>query len=520
MTAITGRRRMDHSIFALLLLKRGMKSICKELHVGKERVREVREKARGLGYLDGSAKPPLAPLPLFPDPVDGRSLRTSEQDAALYEEIDWITERLTVGWKPITVFEELPVKDVSRSSFYRFMDRHGLYKIAQGLKDPVLTAPIIHEPGEALILDWGKIRDVFDPETQTERPLWAFIGVLGFSRYMMVRLVWTNDVATTFDALESMFREIGGIADKVTTDNPKCFSITASRYDPVLNPAFIRFAAHHDFKIECLPGYRANLKGKVEKLVPYVRRLFQAYPEKFVSLGHAQAYMDRKTSIANERKHGTTRLQPLTVFLEKEADVLKPLPAMAYEREEIAYPKVRRDSFVRFDNKFYAVSDDNVGKDTIVLATKDNVSIYRGGQLLEVYDRIKDPYQTHAIKEHLKRPWQKVEENNLHYLHMAQRIGPNVSRFVHALIHRGQGFVDTRKIWGVLSLEKKYKASAIDEAAATALAMGELSSRFVETLIRLHSLPQEKQPKPNTAAASKFSRPMTVYKEQLSLLKH
>jgi transposase len=60
---------------------------------------------------------------------------------------------------------------------------------------------IVHQPGEALILDWGKLRDVVDPNTGKKRCLWAFVGVLGFSRYMMVRLVWSNETQVTLQAL-------------------------------------------------------------------------------------------------------------------------------------------------------------------------------------------------------------------------------------------------------------------------------------------------------------------------------
>ena len=338
---------------------------------------------------------------------------------------------------------------------------------------------------------------------------------------MTVRLVWTNDVVTTLDAMECMFREIGGVPSRMTSDNPKCFSLKADRYDPVLNPALQRFAAHYnDLVIECLPPRDPKKKGKVEKMVPFVRRLFEAYPKDWVSLEHAQSYMDKKIGIANQRRHGTTCLKPIEVFLEKEKPALKSLPPLSYEREEVSYPKVRRDGFVRFANKYYAVADENINEDAVVLATEKLVSIFRKGKLLEVYDRIVDKYQTHAIKEHLKKPWQKVEENNLHYLELANKIGPEVSRFIHILISRGQGFVDTRKIWGVLSLEKKYPREVINSAVAEALRVGELSSRFVETLVQLHKIPKTVSPKEKgseVTGTSKFSRPMSVYQEQIDM---
>lgn len=518
---------MDRSILEKLLLGRGVEKIALEVKVGKRRVREVREKAIAHEYLDATGKapglvaPPLAPLPLFPDPQDGRTLRLSPQEILITGKLDWIKERLIAGWSPITIFEEIELKDVGRSSFYRFLDRHSLHDLGKSYRKDSLTPPIIHAPGEALILDWGKLRDVFDPETKKRRTLWAFVGVLGHSRYMMVRLVWTNDTPTTLSAIENMFQELGGVPRRLTSDNPKCFALQADQYDPLLNPALCRFAAYYDFRMECLPPADPEKKGKVERMMPYVRRLFESYPKDFVSMEHAQLHLSRKLSIANERRHGTTCQKPLSIFLEQEAVTLKALPALAYEREEVAYPTVRKDGFVRFDNKYYAVADEHQGKDLIVIATQKQVSIFDQGRLLEVYERLKTPYSTHAIKEHLKKDWQKIEEQNVGLLSLARKTGPNVESFVRSTLARGDGFVDTRIVWGLLSLEKTYPKEVVDQATGIALQMNTLSSRLVERLIKL-TLTKSKIAEKSVVApvrpgisTPKFTRPVSVYTEHL-----
>jgi|GEM_PF-6964052 len=136
---------------------------------------------------------------------------------------------------------------------------------------------IIHRPGEALILDWGKLRDFIDLETGKKKTVWAFVGTLGFSRFMMVRLVESNDLMTTIDAIESMFREIGGVPERLTSDNPKCFAIEASPYEPLLNPGLELFLSHYKVQMECLPPADPQKKGKVERMMPYVRRIYEAH---------------------------------------------------------------------------------------------------------------------------------------------------------------------------------------------------------------------------------------------------
>src|SRR5690606_22699711 len=157
------------------------------------------------------------PAAIFPEPV-ARQPRPSDNDELLLPKKDWIMDRLQVGWRPITVYEELGVA-LPRASFYRFLHRHRLYEVGEHYRRVV--PEIVHGPGECLQLDWGKLRDVVDPVSGKKRTLWAFVGVLGFSRHTMVRLVWSNDIGSTLDAIESMFRELGGVPGKITSDNPK-----------------------------------------------------------------------------------------------------------------------------------------------------------------------------------------------------------------------------------------------------------------------------------------------------------
>jgi hypothetical protein len=186
---------MDRKILEKLGEGVGVKSICRHFKIGKDRVRTVRAKGVEFQYLSaegngfGSTKIPPSPENIFPNFVDKRNLKTSEADKVLLEKKDWIVDRLTVGWSPITIFEELGNAEISRSSFYRFFSRHELEKTNKAIIK--VSGPIIHVPGEALILDWGKIKDVIDKATGEIRTLWAFVGVMGFSRYMMIRLVWT-----------------------------------------------------------------------------------------------------------------------------------------------------------------------------------------------------------------------------------------------------------------------------------------------------------------------------------------
>jgi hypothetical protein len=331
-----------------------------------------------------------------------------------------------------------------------------------------------------------------------------------------------------------MLREIGGVPERITSDNPKCFALEASRYEPLLNPALERMAAHYGMQIECLPPADPQKKGKVERPMPYVRRLYEAHGEAWSGLEESQSYLDRKLALANERKHGTTRMKPIEQLLQIEAQQLKSLPALAYEPEEVAEGKVRRDGHVRFDSKYYSLEEKLIGEKVLILANSARVSIYHQGRLAETHDRIpgNDSYRTKSTKTHHLKPWERELQNGSLYRKRAQAIGPDVDRVVVAILSQGDGFIDTRKIWGILSLDKSYAPAQINEACRQALELGSLSYRMIKSLLKL--LPQPKpDPKENQnsrqpvtspaqgqPAQNKFVRPMSVYEEQLKLLLH
>ena len=100
---------------------------------------------------------------------DGRSERVADTDLVLDPKREWIKERIELGWSPQTVFEELPLS-VPRSNFYRYLHRHHLRLNARAKN----IMELIHEPGECLQVDWGKLFDVADARTGKKKTVWIF----------------------------------------------------------------------------------------------------------------------------------------------------------------------------------------------------------------------------------------------------------------------------------------------------------------------------------------------------------
>ena len=495
---------LDRQIVEMLIEGRGINAIMRELKVGKGTIRQIRDMAERHGYLDASI-----PLPVYPEALFPERMRTGVQsgpDKILSKHMDWIKERLEAGWHLVSIFEELPAR-VARSSFYRFIERHGLSDMGEESRKRVVPE-IIEEPGESLQLDWGLLRKFVCPETGKKRKVWALVGVLGHSRYIMVRLVLSGDFQTTVNALESMFQEIGGVPKKVTTDNPKVFALEASKYEAVLNPAFVRFAAHYGFRIECLPAATPELKGKVERQMNPVRRLYETHGSQWEGLQESQEFLDKKLARYNERKHGTTRKFPIQELISKELASLKSLPPLAYEKEEISEAQVRADGHVRFRNKYYSLEDKHIGKSVVVLGNSRHVSIFHNGTLLEVHERLFDGKRTRQTKECHRKPWERTFSTHRHYLDRAEKIGPDCKTLIEIILASSEGFVDTRIIWGILDYAKVYENEDLEAACSYALNTNQYTYQPIRKYLESNSTPKDNERKNQT---HRFARQGSEY---------
>jgi hypothetical protein len=145
----------------------------------------------------------------------------------------------------------------------------------------------------------------------------ALIVVLGYSRYMWLQYYERQTMAVVMRGLESVFRYFGGVPSELLFDQMKAVIVGDRRPDGgrlVENPEFLRFSVHWGFRIRACRPYRARTKGKVERLVSYIRRNF-FYGRSFASDDDLNAQvLGWLDTVANVRIHGTLRERPADRF--------------------------------------------------------------------------------------------------------------------------------------------------------------------------------------------------------------
>jgi hypothetical protein len=182
------------------------------------------------------------------------------------------------------------------------------------------------------------------------------------------------------DAHLRAFTYLGGVPFELLYDNMR--HVFAGRADgrPRINVEFTDFADHCGFKpVLCAP-YSPWAKGKVERLIDYIREAFwRGYV--FEDLDKANAdLLHWLSETANRRQHRTHR-QLVDLRWQQEVRSLGPVPR-DYDTAIKIYRKVYKDCLISYNASRYQVPPEAVGK-RVLLRVKDGViRIYDDDRLL------------------------------------------------------------------------------------------------------------------------------------------
>lgn len=180
------------------------------------------------------------------------------------------------------------------------------------------------EPGEQMQVDFAHFK-------YNEHIFYAFVAILGYSRMTFVKFVENQTIGTVLSCHEEAFEYFGGIPQKCLYDNMKTIMIKRNAFGEgqhKLNNTFYDFAKHYGFQPRVCKPYNPQTKGKVERIIAYLRYSFY-HPfiagKKEISLSEFNiAVMTWLNQTANQRIHATTKAVPQERWL-KEKEYLFPI---------------------------------------------------------------------------------------------------------------------------------------------------------------------------------------------------
>lgn len=298
---------------------------------------------------------------------------------------DFIIEKYFVTkLKGSRVLNELRSKGckVSGSAFYRYIQQ---YK-------PEFTRSFMRyetKPGEQGQFDWSPYTVMIEGKLIK---IQVFCFILGCSRYRTYMYSLSQTQSSVFEALEEGLTRLGGVPERIQTDNHATLYIAKKKE---WNPGYLQFAGHYGFHPSRSEFRSPWSKGKVENPFSYLENHFIA-DNKFESFEDFSIKLLDFEKQVNHRIHTTTKKTPVELFNVEVAE-LSPLPNNRFIGISEELRKVSSDCLISVDGNRYSVPHIFAGREVWIRISQ--------GRFLEIYSQ--------SNKLIAKYPLEKTEKGKI-----------------------------------------------------------------------------------------------------------
>jgi transposase len=231
-----------------------------------------------------------------------------------------------------------------------------------------LTVRFETPPGKQAQADWAYCGRFPDPAGHIF-PVYVFVMVLGFSRMLYIEFTSSMKLPALLRCHLNAFAFFGGWTREILYDNMKQVRLSQQE----LNPLFLDFAHHYGFAVKTHRIRRPRTKGKVERMVHYVKDAF-LNGRSFTDLAdlNAQAH-SWLTYTANTRVHATTGQRPADLWTQEKLIPTTTVPP--YQLGELISRKAGFDGFVRFQKSRYSLPPEYAGQQVFIGQSEHHIVI-------------------------------------------------------------------------------------------------------------------------------------------------
>jgi transposase len=256
-----------------------------------------------------------------------------------------------------------------------------------------------YEPGQAMQVDWGDCGSV--QVGSTKRKVSVFVAVLCHSRMLYIEFTLSQRKAEFYRGLVNALNFFGGSPRSLIFDNLKAAVLNGSGRSACFHPEFLALCGYFCMQPIACARRDPESKGIVEGGVRYVKH--NALAGRADELQRFEDYRDLapawRDQVANVRMHESTRERPIDRF-EQERKLLRPLPTIPFDSDEVVPTIVRPHARVEFDGNRYSAPPQFARQTLTLRANRDELRLLHEGRVVAQHVRSYERGQLLVLPEH------------------------------------------------------------------------------------------------------------------------
>jgi transposase len=305
-------------------------------------------------------------------------------------------------------------------------------------------------PGEQGQVDWASFGHVM--VGRAKRALSAFLMVLSWCRGMHALFTLDQKQDNFLRGHVEAFEYFGGVPRVLLYDNPR--SVVLSRIGDAtrFHPRLLKFSGHYHYEPRPVAVARGNEKGRVERAIRFLRdRFFAARSFRDVDDLNAQ-FRRWRDDWAHARPCPGNDEMTVAEALDKEREVLLPLPENRFCCDSIHTMRSGKTPYVRFDLNDYSIPFELVRKPLTLICSEKEVRILDEGQEVARHPRSYDRGETIEDERHISALVEaKRSARQARGMTRLFRSVPGAKVLLERVVERGQNLgLATKQLKGML----------------------------------------------------------------------
>ncbi len=335
-------------------------------------------------------------------------------------------------------------------------------------------------PAEQGQVDWGSFGTV--EVGHAMRKLSVFVMVLSWSRAFYARFTLDQQMESFLRGHVESFEYFGGAPRILLYDNLKSVVLDRVGSHIRFHPRILELAGTHHFEPRPCAPYRGNEKGKVERVIQYLRHNFFA-ARRFDDVADLNTQLHEwlaKTAL--KRVHPTDpELRTVSVCLEHERSRLVALPAHPFDCHQQEPVRSGKRPYIRFDLNDYSIPHELVRKPLTLLASETELRILDGGTEVARHPRSYSKREVVEDAAHIRAlELQKKQASELRGRDRLRATCEHAEAFIDALARRNEPL--TSNTTRLIKLLDRYGPVTLDASIAGALDKGAIGAAAVAHL--------------------------------------